>query len=303
MIRFAKKEDVKHLKELCISLLSAKEKTFLEYYFDHIFQESNALVCELDEKLVSQIHTNEHILHLNGKQLIVSHLIGLTTHYDYRNRGIMRDLLDLVISDCANNHLLTFCEAYNPKLVKKYGFEVFAIRKRYVIYAKELRKMSDIGIFTHVSAQEMCKVYKRFANVFDAYYERDERYYKERLRMERHCGYKVCAYFDQGEIRGYCIYAQKDDAVEVKEIVYLDSVALMKMLSYVIKGYAFVSVEVSEKERLEKIFKLNIPRAYNHLMVRVNNVRLYNQLFHCNIKNTKEFVQEIKKPILLHERY
>lgn len=303
MIRFGKERDKEILKQLCIQSQSAKQEKFLEYYFDHNYKSANVLVSELDGKLVSQLHVNEHILSLHNKKMLVSYLSGISTHYDYRERGIMRDLLDLAIEDVSLNHLFTFVEAYHPKLFEKYGFELLNSRKRYVVYKEDLFKVNTLGVSNQFEVHELVSIYKQFSKIFDCYYERNESYYTNKIHELRYCGAQICTYHENGVSKGYCVYYEKDSEVIVSEILYLDALSLMKMLRYVVGYHSSVVVEVSENERLEKIFKQSIPRTYSHLLVRLNQPKLYSKLFNENVKNTKQFIQSLKKPILLNEKY
>lgn len=304
MIRFAQERDKEGLLELCIKSLPLKEKHFLEYYFTHQFQSSKTLISELDNLLVSQIHTREHVLHLHQKQLKVSYLFGITTHYDYRQRGIMRDLMEMALADSSKNYLLTFLEASNPKLFERYGFDIISIRKRYVVYAKELVKYSVKGVSHTCSEHDLASLYKQFANVFDCYYDRDEEYYYHYIKKAESDGGKICVYHDEeGGLKGYALYYELDDGIEIKEIIYMDSKSLCSMLRYAIGYNPFISIEVSQAEHLEKIFRMSIPRNFNCVMARINNLKLFNKLFNSNCKSAKDIEKMLSKPILINEKY
>lgn len=304
MIRFAQRKDKEELLELCISSHPMKEKAFLDYYFSYIFTDGSALLCELDNHLVSQIHKQEHVLHFQGKLLSVSYLLAVATHHDYRRRGIMQDLMEKSLDDCRRNHLLTFIEAVNPKLYEKFGFETIAYRNRYIVYATELVKYRVDGVEEKADVKGMSDVYQRFAQRFDCYYDRDETYYKKLLQRIEVEGLKVCMYQNtDGIVDGYAIYSELDDGIEVKEVIYMDSKSLCHMLRYAIGYNPFISIEVSEAERLDKIFKLSVPRSHASVMVRINDVKLYNKLFNCNVKSSKDIKNQLKKPILINEKW
>lgn len=304
MIRYASEKDCDELLKLCLISLPMKERPFLEFYFKQLFQEGNALISEMDNKLVSQIHIQKHILKLKEKRLEVSYLLGIATHYDYRKRGIMRDLMEMVIDDCSNNHLLTFMEASNPRLFERYGFEVISHRKRYTIYAKDLLKYSNQGVSEAVHPEELKELYRSFAAHFDCYYDRDEAYYREFMNFAKEKKSHICVYRDnEGIPRGYALYDELDEGIEVKEIIYEDRRSLCHLLKYAIGYNPFISVEVSQAERLEKIFKMSVPRSFHSVMVRINDLKLFNKLFNSNVKNTKEFIEQLDKAILIHEKY
>ncbi len=303
MIRLAQKKDKEELCNLCIKSYAVKEKPFLEYYFDRQFENSKALVCELDNLLVSQLHEREHVLHLKGKKILVSYLFGIATHYDYRQRKIMRDLLEAMMDDCDKNHLITLLEAGNPKLFERYGFEVISYRKRYVVYAKELIRYTSNGVDENFVIQELVEAYQSFVKVFDCFFERDYDYYKDYVDYIIRSGGHICVYRRKGKVLGYAAYYEQDDGMEVKEIVYQDQRSLCSLLRYVIGFTPFVRIEVSMGEHLEKIFKMSIPRVYPAVMAKINNLKLFNKLYCCNIHNAKELETLCDKPIVLNEKY
>lgn len=303
MIRYARKKDREELLELCLNSMAMKEKAYLEYYFHNIFTDGSALISELDNKLISQIHVNSHVLQFKKKRLEVSYLSAIATHYDYRKRGIMRDLMEILLEDCSNNHLLTFMEASNPRLFERYGFEVICERKRYTIYAREMLKYSSKNVSEEVDPEELSTIYHRFASRFDCYYDRDDEYYRNLLAFAHYKGSHVCVYRDEnGEAKGYAFYEELEDGVEIKEIIYEDTKSLCRMIKYAIGLNPYISVEVSSAERLEKIFKMSIPRTHNAVLARINNLKLLNQLYNTNVKNVKELMDTLDKPILIHEK-
>lgn len=303
MIRYAKQKDKEELLALCLSSLPMKEKPYLEYYFDQMFKEGDALISEMDNKLISQIHLKEHVLTVKGKRLKVSYLFGIATHYDYRKRGIMRDLMEMIIDDCSCNHLLTFLEASNPRMFERFGFEVVSERKRYIVYAKELLKYNVQGVSETYQAKELSELYKAFAKHFDCYYERDEKYYQHYINMAKHKGSRICVYRDVNhQAKGYALFDELDDGIEIREIIYEDTKTLCRLLKYAIGYNPFISVEVSQAERLEKIFKLSVPRSYHSVMMRVNDTKLFNKLYNTNVKNAKDFIECLDKTVLINEK-
>ena len=78
MIRYGRKKDREELLNLCTTSMAMKEKAYLEYYFDNIYTDGSALISEFDNKLISQIHVNNHILKLKGKRLEISYLSAIS---------------------------------------------------------------------------------------------------------------------------------------------------------------------------------------------------------------------------------
>ena len=154
-----------------------------------------------------------------------------------------------------------------------------------------------------VKSSELLMVFQKFSAIFDCYYDRDLNYYSDLIRRVTCCDEQIATYYEGDQLQAYCIYVDKKDEVLISEIIYLDSLSLMKLLKYVLDHYLYVCVEVSESERLERVFKQSIPRTHAHTMVRLNQPKLYNKLFNVDVKNTKQFISSLKKPILLNEKF
>ena len=114
----------------------------------------------------------------------------------------------------------------------------------------------------------------------------------------------ICVYRNKNhDVCGYAVYTENSVEVKVSEIVYLDSIALMKMLRYISKGYPDVTVTVSQSEKLERLFPLTIPKKDVVTMARINNYELFNKLYNQKAKTSNDAFALCKKPIFLHEVY
>lgn len=302
MIEYVSKDDVEEILTLCINTHPLREKFFLEHYFHHLFDGDYSYVMREDNKIVSCMQMREHPLYFYGKVLLCSYVFGVATHIDYRQRGFMDHLMQYTLDVCNQNYLISFIEAYNPKLYKKYGFETISYRKKFHVGAKELLVNNVVGVSEVINASDMATLYRTFAKHFDCYYMRDEAYYRNYLAAIDEMG-KVIAYYENQVLKGYCVYYEQEDMVEVKEIIYMDSLTLYKLLKYAIGYMPYIGVEVSNNEHVERLFKHAIARTSTCVMARVNNYALFEKLYGVKIKHVNEAFDLLKKPILINEKY
>ena len=303
MIRFAKTEDMDALLSLAKQSYALKETPFLEYYFAHDASQSRILVNELDGKIVSEIHESRHVVCLNRKKIEASYLFGLATHFDYRQRGIMKELLDLTLEDASKNVLITYMEAFNPKMFEKFGFFVVANRKKYVVYAKEVvRYRGNPAVDERYDAKSLKACYEAFMRVFDGWFVRNEDDFETLIDYTIHTGGNICVYHEGELLGGYCIYEEMEDGVEVREVAYKDQRTLCSLLAYAIGFLPYIRIDVSESEHLEKIFKLSIPRTLPFTLARINNLKLFNKLYNSDARNAKDLSQVARKPIYLNDK-
>lgn len=304
MIEYGQESDVAEILELCLTTHPARERDFLQYYFHTQFQKGKSYFIREDEKLVSCMQMQEHEVVFQDHILLCSYIFGVSTHVDYRLRGFMDSLMNHVLDVCHQNYLITFIEAYNPKLYKKYGFETISYRKKYSISASDLKVKNTVGVSAQVEAEQLATLYNEFSKRFDCFYVRDEAYYEAYLQAIESSKGKVALYHDpKGMLKGYCVYYEQDDQVEVKELIYLDALAVYKLLKYAIAYMPYISLEVSNNERIEKIFKRSIPRTNTCVMARINNYTLFEKLYGESAKHVEAAFRVLKKPVLINEKF
>ncbi|MFV0382015.1 MAG: GNAT family N-acetyltransferase [Breznakia sp.] len=303
MIAYRKETDISSIRELCMQTHPQREEGFLKFYFAHLYEQGTGLIIKENERIISSLQLHEHVVAFHHKQLLCSYISGVSTHPDFRKQGHMNELLHSALDMSETNYLLTFIEAYNPKLYKKYGFEVVSYRKKYSVSQKEIKIKNTSGVQEEVDVADLVALYKDFSTRFDCYYKRDIVYYQDYMdSIEMNKGVLI-GYYEESQLRGYCVYYESEERVEVSEIIYLDAKVMLKLLRYAIGYMPFISFEVSINERVEKIFKMSIPRKHTCVMARINNYTLFNKLYSCKVKTVEEAFALLQKPTLMNEKY
>ncbi len=303
MIDYKHDEDWDGLYQLCSISHPASERWFIEYLFDNYYHQIDGIVDSEDDKIIACLFQEEHALTFNQKILLVNWIFQIATHPDYRRRGHMDYLLEHQLRVSEANYLISFMEVYNPRIFKKYGFEEITHRKRFSIASKEIPVLNAKGVSFADDPEELEAIYQEYIKHFDCHYLRDVNYYLHYLQQIKANDGKIAIYRKGGIAKGYCIYFERDDLIEVKEMVYLDAITLYKLLRFAIGLSAFISLEVSEGEKVETLFKRGMPRQATCIMARVNNLALFNKLYGCEVKNTSEAFNILKKPINLNEKH
>ena len=304
MIKEASLEDKKQVYELWKASYPSQNQNYLTYYFKTLFDQGTCLLQEQDNKVISSIQMNEQVISFGARKIAIAYLLGVSTLPDYRRRGHMRTLMEAALDETSHNYLFTFIKAFNPKLYAPYGFETVYAHRHFLIKSEELNKVSCLHTQKEATASQLLYAYKRFIVKFDGYYIRDLAYYERLLEELELKEKRMVVYRDpvQG-VCGYLIYQIIKDEIQVKEAIYQDSISLMRMLKAISEPEREILIEVSEKEHLEKIFPLAIPKKQGFMMVRVNNYELFNKYFNKQVKNAREAFEILKKPLWLHEYY
>lgn len=292
-----KESDIFHLLEVSYPNMHQR---LLETTFQKRFDPQHCLYIAEDGKIISTLQVRTAQFRFRGYLLEVSVFDQIATLPDYRRRHKMRTLLQAAMDEAAHNQLFSFVYAMNPRLFERYGFKTVHISKRYLLAAQECRKSSYQHVRTFGSAKQMAELYQQFTAHFDGYYQRDIKYYESLLDRCHNSEEKLCFYYEQGQMKGYCLYLLNNKEAYVQEIVYLDSRALKQMLSYLAQNVNDIQLIVSNKEKIERVYPLTIPRRETYLMARLNNIALFNKLYNCSVHHAEDAFELLQKPMWNH---
>lgn len=304
MLKNTGKENKADVYELWKHSYVNQSRNDLNFYFKYVYDNGRCIAIEENQKIISALQINEHVLSFKDKQLKVSYIYGVATHPDYRRNGYMRKLMEAALEEVNHNHLITFIYGFYPKLYKQFGFETIYERKVYGIPREYLNKVSQNHIAYDASPLELLQVYQQYTQHFDGYYVRNQEYYKILLNELLMSQKQLIVYRnDEQKVSGYLIYSKRKHEVYVEEAIYLESVVLLRMLKSAIQDADEIYVEVSQSEKLEKLFPLVIPKKQPFIMARVNNIDLFNKLFNTNVKTATEAFHSVQRPLWIHEMY
>ena len=168
MLRDAGKQDKAEIYELWKQSYPNQNRNYLNFYFKNIFDKGRCIALEQDQRIISSLQLNEHILRLRDKQLKISYILGVSTLPDYRRRGHMRRLMESALDEAGHNHLVTLIRGFYPKLYEQFGFETVYERKLYTVPRECLHKVSLTNISYAAEPQELLQAYQNFTKHFAA---------------------------------------------------------------------------------------------------------------------------------------
>lgn len=304
MIREARKDDKSEVYDVWKHAYPNHSRAYLNFYFKHIFDQGICIVKERDRRIVSSLQINEHVLKFHNQHLLVGYIAGVGTLPDYRRKGCMREIMESALDEEAHNHLITLIEAFNPRVYEPFGFETIYYHKFYSIRHEFLEKACTNHLVYSADPKELLLIYQNFVEFFDGSYVRDEQYYILLIKALITDQKKLIVYRDEYKhVKGYLVCQKMKNDVVVREAIYLESAVLIEMLKGALGQHEEILVEVSQSEKLEKIFPLTIPKKQPFIMARINNYDLFNKLFNSNVETVSQAYALNKKPLWLHEYY
>jgi len=302
MIRKAEAQEASVLREIWKECYPEEDPRYIDYFFRSLYQPENAWCRVVDGKIVAVMMRNPHALMFNGRVLATSMIMGVATLPEYRERGYMKELMDAVLDACSHTELLTLVQTEKPSLYERYGFETVYTRSDYTLQRSDVKRITNYGCAYEPTPIDLLKVYSAFINRFNGFYARDLAYFVNYKKEISAVGGKIVAYYNgKNQIRGYAVMIPQGNELRVEEIIYLDSMSLMKLCNAALQEKKVVHLLVSEAEDLSKVFPNAARKDFGSTMARINDFDLFSRLYETKITTVEEAFALTQKPLNLNE--
>ncbi len=302
IIRKAQEKDKERVEKAWRSIFAHDDHGHSDFYFKYAYDPTQCFLLTDDhDEMISACQVHEKTLMFASKPLKVSFIVGLLTLPQYRKQGYMKKLLTEVLDIQEHKHHFTLIQAYDPSLYLKYGFEPIYDRVTYTLEAAQVPVISASGITYQVNPQDMLNLYKSFTKHFDGYIRRDLNDFKKlQSEMQAQDG-KVIGFSSNGQLEAYACVLFENGKVIFDELVYLNANALLKCLNAMTSLNKSIEVKVSPKENLKKILGNAEIQSDVYTFVKINDLKLFNELFKANVHNAQEAFLLTEKPLWIRE--
>lgn len=280
-----------------------KNEEALNCFFKHGIQEGKTVFCEKDEKIVAAVFMHDMNIMYQNKCLKSVYLSHVMTHPDYRKTSAMDECMKSVLSECERKALFTFTEATSVKFWETYGFQEATIHRYYELSERHFENVTVKGVYNNPTANELKGIYDQFVMHFDGYKCRTVQDFERMIEEAKMTHEYILIARNGNKPMGYIRYVIEGKHVKVKELMYLGSNSFLRLCKVALAQHDYILVELSEAEHIEKIFPLSIPRKRVAVMVRCNNIPLFNKLFNSKVKTSKDAYALTKKPRFMNEKY
>lgn len=302
MIEKATEEQTNEIRQIWKTCFPKEDPRYIEYYFKNIYKPENCYVNIIDGKIVSVLMRNPHALMFNGRVLQASMLVGAATLPEYRNKGCMHELMEVVIDACEHSELITLIQSEEPELYEQYGFRTIYKRADYTVERKDVKRITNFGCAYEPTPIDLLKVYSAFIRRFNGFYARDLEYFVKYKKEITAVGGKIVAYYDgKNQIRGYAVMIPQGNELRVEEIIYLDSMSLVKLCNAALQERRVVHLLVSEAENLRLVFPTAKKRTFGSTMCRLNDADLFIRVFNRRVLTVEDAFAISRKPLNLNE--
>jgi len=274
---------------------------YTDFYFSRYYRDQDTFVAKNKDEVIGCCSKHPHEVMLHGRMIRCSMIVGMAVKPNWRHKGVMHQLMDVILDEIDHQELITMIQAYQPKLYEPFGFETVYTRRNWTIRKSEVKRIKhEVSVPT---AKDCLILYGQFVSRFNGYVIRDLAYFETWFKeIEAEHG-KLIAVYKEKKIQGYAAIYVENGRLEIRECLYLNSNALLQMVNYALTIHPEVVLQVSGSENLSKVFPHSKMEEIGYTMVRLNNPELFNRLYNCNVKTVKEAMCLNKEPLYMHENH
>ena len=303
MIREACEKDRNELYQLYKSSFSVKNAQSIDCFFEYGMKEGKTIICEKDDKIVASVFMNDLNVIFHNKLLKCSFLSHVAIHPDYRKTSAIDECMKSVLEECEKKVLFTFVEATSYKFWENYGFQEACVHRFYELEHRFFENIDCKDVYEDAFSEELKIIYDACMKHFDGYKKRSIDDFDLMIKEASATNENIMIARNGNRPMGYIRYIIEGKYVKVREIVYLSSKAFLRLCKAALAQHDSILLELSDAERIEKMFPLAIPRKRMSIMVRCNNIPLFNKLYNCKVKTSKDAYAYSKKPKYMNEKY
>lgn len=302
MISKALPQEKKTLYGIWKQVFSGDDGGYTDYFFHSLYQSENTVVYKEAGSIVSTLMRIPHEMMLHGRPIRISMILGVATVPNFRRQGYMHALMNDVLDEIEHQELVTLIQAYTPSAYTQFGFEMVYHRRKTIIQRSQIPLYNNEGLTYKINAKDLLVVYLSFTKRFNGYYLRDLAYFEKFIQEVSAENGKIIAYIDKnGQIQGYATLYQTAQGIELKECLYLNSAALLKLINLGLQLKDEIVLHTTNSEELSRIIKGLSWQDYGFTMARINDYELFNRYFNCQVSTVKDAFAISGKPLFMHE--
>ena len=296
MIDFAKREDrgdILALKRMVLPLLSMER---INYVMDHLYDPNHTLVYRQDNHVLSMIEIHDVNILLNGRYIKAHYYYQCLSDPRYRHQGLMDQLMHHALDYSKSTVLLSLLPASRQQFGSSYGFTTTYFKARYTL-DKTMVSPDTTGISFHFRLDALRDLYGAFMQRFNGFVVRTNDDFSTLINLTRADNGEIIFYYDDNRVmRGYAIMHYQGNKAILSEVVYLDSLALTRLIAYALSQRPSVDVVVSTSEDLSVWFPKATVLRYDAFMSRVNDMALMQRLLNTTVDSTVSLYALNPKP-------
>ncbi len=287
-VTFANTKDKQLIYSLYNTSLSDDVKS-IDYFFNEKYDSDNFLIYKEDDVVLCALEFSNKLVYFNGHNIEAKNIERVV--YSLRSSKELKDeFIKSCILEFSKTTLLTLSDKSYSNFL---NFEPVFKKKRYRLDRSELFNVDGYSISEIFDLKDIHKLYTSFIEHFDLYIKRDIQYFEDYLKELELDNYEIYVTRNsENDILGYIVYNYVEGELEVVDIAYMDTLALLTLLNQAMGMNSHIYISVSLSESLERVFgSLKYKLEFNKYLL-VNDINLYKRLFNITTNSVLEYAKK-----------
>ena len=249
-------------KDLWTEIFFEDSDVFTDYYFKEKMKDNIGYGLEKDGMLVSMLYRTPYMgqIRVSGAgadgflDVPLSYIVGVGTKKEYRHRGYMDRLLRRALTDLQEEgQPFTFLMPADPAIYTPYQFRYIYDRPEFLVEGEMAVPMQPEDIPALAAfAQE------HFKERYQFFLRRDEAYYLRQQKESRAQNGDVYLWKEQGEIRGFYLYAKEEGKEFIQEAAVSDALLKKGVLRMKEKDKPIIMARITNVPAMLSLMRLKM---------------------------------------------
>ena len=232
-INQASDKDLYNIIDLWRSSFEDEDEKSTNFYFMNRYQKENTYVLKNNDLVVSMLQIIPYTLIFDEKEEDVYFILGVATNKTYRKQGLMKKLMNYVLSLSKYQNAKIILQAYNPELYYQFGFSQDYYHKITEVDNNLYENNFLIKTTKNNDYIKLLNLYNQFCKKYTGYRKRNIEYYQNYLALRCEAFDEKIKVFDlNNKSIGYVIYSEEDVVIKISEIIYLEQAYLEMIIGH-----------------------------------------------------------------------
>ena len=135
--------------------------SYVKYYVYEFSKNTDTFVCIENDKVISMANVHYKCINVAGHMVEATYIYGVATLKRYRNQGIMKKLMSMLIKDLKQkSDLIYLIPAVSPQYYESLGFKLVRNGKKYHFYNESKGDTSFVLEKNFITKEQMRKYIK-----------------------------------------------------------------------------------------------------------------------------------------------
>lgn len=268
-IRLAQKSDYSAVKWLWQYSFGFSQP-FLQWSLENMLSAMQLYISENDSDYSAIAGSIPMNIACSDKTVRASYLCGCTTSPEHRNKGIMRQMINVYLRQLAGDQIpLSLCIPFDYKTLERYGWRTSYMYKQYALSPEAvppytIKGKVKIFALAQQSIAVLSAIYNKFTKNKNGFSKRSHEEWRRILDdLTVNFGGSCAVYYDKNnQPSGYMLYIIHGEYMRVYEMAYTDKSAAESLYAFM-KNHSSQIKEITVKASADDLMHLDFCDSRN----------------------------------------